>query len=93
MSANIHVRTSDKKAGSVPVVKVDQPLTLVIFGGTGDLTRRKLLPGLLALFDRGMLPEQFSIVGFGRRDYDTDSYRALMAGEVRAYSRVVVSDA
>ena len=93
MSAKIHVRTSDKEAGSVPVVKVDQPLTLVIFGGTGDLTRRKLLPGLLALFDRGMLPEQFAIVGFGRRDYDTDSYRALMGEEVRANSRVVVSDA
>ncbi|MFT5126278.1 MAG: glucose-6-phosphate 1-dehydrogenase, partial [Verrucomicrobiales bacterium] len=74
MSANIHISTSGHEQVAGPTVKVGQPLTLVIFGGTGDLTRRKLLPGLFALFDRGMMPENFAIVGVGRRDFDDESY-------------------
>lgn len=93
MSANIHISTSGHEQVAGPTVKVGQPLTLVIFGGTGDLTRRKLLPGLFALFDRGMMPENFAIVGVGRRDFDDESYRETMGEEVRKYSRVIVDGA
>ncbi len=44
-----------------------EPFTLVIFGATGDLTNRKLLPALYQLFAAGRLPEEFTVVGFSRR--------------------------
>jgi len=53
------------------------PLTLVIFGASGDLTRRKLVPALFSLFLKGSIPG-VRIVGFARRDWDTASFRRLV---------------
>ena len=44
------------------------PLTLVVFGASGDLTRRKLIPAIFQLWCQGLLPEDFSVVGFARSD-------------------------
>ena len=55
--------------------KVPDPLTLVIFGGTGDLAHRKLVPALYSLMTSKLMPKQFAIVGFGRSDKDNDEYR------------------
>jgi glucose-6-phosphate 1-dehydrogenase len=52
---------------------------LVIFGGTGDLTGRYLLPGLAALRARGQLSEGFELVGAGRHDWDDEQYRSWAA--------------
>ena len=52
-----------------------QPCTLVIFGGAGDLTRRKLLSALYNLALDGVLPVNFCVVGFARTDLDDDRYR------------------
>lgn len=57
------------------------PCALVMFGVTGDLARKKLLPAVYDLTNRNLLPESFSVVGFGRRDW-TD---ADFASEVRRY--------
>ena len=43
------------------------PCVVVIFGASGDLTRRKLIPALYALAHEGLLPEQFAVVGVARR--------------------------
>ncbi|HTW97179.1 MAG TPA: glucose-6-phosphate dehydrogenase [Acidimicrobiales bacterium] len=51
------------------------PLALVIFGATGDLAGRKILPALAALAERGSLPERFSIVGAATSEYDDGSFR------------------
>jgi glucose-6-phosphate 1-dehydrogenase len=48
---------------------------LVIFGATGDLTARYLLPGIAALHDAGLLPEGFALTCSGREDWDDDRYR------------------
>jgi glucose-6-phosphate 1-dehydrogenase len=53
---------------------------LVIFGGTGDLTGRFLLPGLAALRARGYLPEGFELVGASRQHWDDDQFRSWVAG-------------
>ena len=53
--------------------------TVVIFGATGDLAARKLIPALFTLFRRGYLAESFCIVGVGRRDWDHDKLRSVMA--------------
>jgi glucose-6-phosphate 1-dehydrogenase len=53
---------------------------LVIFGGTGDLTGRYLLPGLAALRARGHLSEQFELVAASREDWDDEQFRNWAAG-------------
>lgn len=52
--------------------------TIVIFGATGDLTSRKLIPALFSLFKRQRLPEAMQIVGFARRPLSHDEFRKLM---------------
>lgn len=51
---------------------------LVIFGASGDLTRRKLVPGLFHLYRRGLLPDAFAVIGTGRTPLDDASFRACM---------------
>ena len=51
------------------------PVTIVIFGITGDLARRKLIPDLWNLFISGNLPERFSIIGFARREWSDDDLK------------------
>ena len=64
---------------------------ITIFGGTGDLTFRKLLPALYTMFNTGKLPENSRIVIIGRRDYDSGSYRALANDWVKKFSRLPYS--
>lgn len=52
-----------------------EPCTIVIFGASGDLTHRKLIPALFSLFDQGRLPLPFTIVGCSRTDMDDDRFR------------------
>ena len=54
-----------------------QPLTLVIFGASGDLTRRKLIPALFSLYLKGSITG-VKIVGFARREWDAPAFRALV---------------
>ena len=54
-------------------------LQMVIFGATGDLVHRKLMPALFSLFSAGHLPSQFEIIGFSRRDLSDHQYREMMA--------------
>ena len=56
-------------------LKVTQPSILVVFGVTGDLSQRKLLPALWDLYVKGALPEKFHIVGFSRRDWNDEEFQ------------------
>lgn len=51
------------------------PCTLIIFGASGDLTQRKLIPALYNLHRRGLLPEQFDVIGCARSDLGEDGFR------------------
>ncbi|MGQ4809035.1 Glucose-6-phosphate 1-dehydrogenase 2 [Candidatus Entotheonellaceae bacterium PAL068K] len=64
-----------------------QSCTLVIFGATGDLTRRKLVPGLYSLAQQGLLPNRFVVVGFARRDKTHEQFRAEMRQAVEDFAR------
>jgi glucose-6-phosphate 1-dehydrogenase len=55
-----------------------EPCSLTIFGVTGDLAHRKLIPALYDLACHGVLPPEFTIVGYGRQPLDDDSFRELM---------------
>jgi glucose-6-phosphate 1-dehydrogenase len=69
-----------------------EPCTLVIFGATGDLTHRKLIPALYNLAAEGALPPAITIVGFARREKSTETFRAELEASARKYSRTPVSD-
>ena len=51
------------------------PYVMVIFGASGDLTKRKLLPSLCNLVASGLLADEFSISGMGRREWSDDDFR------------------
>ncbi len=68
--------------------QVPEACTLVIFGASGDLTRRKLLPALYALAHDGLLPEHYFVVGFARRSKGHDAFRDEMRGAVEEHSRL-----
>lgn len=63
------------------------PCVLVIFGASGDLTRRKLLPALYNLDHDGLLHNGFIVVGFARRRKDDESFRREMRAAVEKFSR------
>ncbi|WP_035172034.1 glucose-6-phosphate dehydrogenase [Caldanaerobius polysaccharolyticus] len=70
----------------------DMSCIMVIFGGTGDLTRRKLLPAIYNLYTDGLLPENFAVVAVGRRDYSHEVYRNLAREAVANFSRKSIDD-
>ncbi len=63
------------------------PTTLVIFGATGDLARRKLLPALYNLAHEGALPERFHLVGVSRKEKENEDYREECEQAIRRFSR------
>src|SRR6266705_5680147 len=64
-----------------------EPCVMVIFGATGDLTHRKLLPALYDLALEQPLPAGFSVVGFARRPYSDDQFRQQALESINEYSR------
>ncbi|MCL4134018.1 UNVERIFIED_CONTAM: hypothetical protein GTU68_065616 [Idotea baltica] len=64
-----------------------EPCVVVIFGATGDLTHRKLVPGLYNLGVDGLLPAYFSLVGFARREWSDDFFQNSLKEGVEKHSR------
>ena len=79
-------------AARLPVLRVEDPVTMVIFGASGDLTARKLVPALYTMFTQGLLPPEFMILGSARRDYTDEHFRNLMVEAVRTFSRSEVDE-
>ena len=67
--------------------KVVDPCTVVIFGASGDLTARKLIPALYHLFMEKALPTPFRVVGFARREKTHDQWRAELRAALDQFSR------
>jgi glucose-6-phosphate 1-dehydrogenase len=63
------------------------PCALVIFGASGDLTHRKLIPALYSLEYRGLLPESFAVVGVARTESSTEAWREKMRDAVSEFGR------
>ena len=72
--------------------KLVDPCTVVIFGASGDLTVRKLIPALYHLFSETQMPSPFRVVGFARREKTDDSWRAELKEGVHAFSRTKTVD-
>jgi glucose-6-phosphate 1-dehydrogenase len=67
--------------------RVPEPCALVVFGVTGDLARKKLLPAIYDLANRGLLPADFVLLGFARRDWGDGDFAALAKKSARAHAR------
>ena len=85
MSATTHQQENPLAAGleRLPV----HPTTLTIFGATGDLAQRKLLPALYNLAHEGGLPERFHLVGVSRSEHTDEQFRTMAADAIRRFSR------
>ena len=62
------------------------PCNIVIFGATGDLTHRKLIPALFSLDTQGLLPDHLKITGFARRDFSDHSFRDELKTSVQEFT-------
>src|ERR1700750_3307484 len=64
-----------------------RPTSLVIFGATGDLAHRKLLPALYNLAHEGALPERFELIGVSRSEMTDDEFREMARESIERFSR------
>ena len=69
------------------VERMPEPNTVVIFGASGDLTKRKLVPALYNLELEGLLPNGFAVIGFARRPIPDEEFRQQMLEGINAFSR------
>ncbi|CAM3921550.1 glucose-6-phosphate dehydrogenase [Janibacter anophelis] len=67
--------------------RIAGPCSLVLFGVTGDLARKKLMPAVYDLANRGLLPPGFSLVGFARRDWADQDFGKVVYDAVREHAR------
>jgi glucose-6-phosphate 1-dehydrogenase len=72
--------------------RVPEPNCFVIFGATGDLTERKLVPALYHLYTQRLLPEGFSVLGVARRPLSDEEFRSRMRSFLEETSGTAVSD-
>src|SRR5438270_11069677 len=63
------------------------PTSLVIFGATGDLAHRKLLPALYNLAHEGALPERFELIGVARREQAHEDFAEVVRESIERFSR------
>jgi len=68
-----------------------EPSMMVIFGASGDLTHRKLIPALYSLKSKGRLPDGFSVVGFSRTNFSNDQFREEMRASTKKFCDLDVS--
>jgi glucose-6-phosphate 1-dehydrogenase len=74
------------------IPRVAGPCVLVMFGVTGDLARKKLMPAVYDLANRGLLPPGFSFVGFARRDWEDEDFAQVTYQAVKEYARTPFRD-
>jgi glucose-6-phosphate 1-dehydrogenase len=68
------------------------PSSIIIFGASGDLTQRKLVPSIFNLFRKGRLPKQFRIVGYGGTAFTDDQFRAHLDDALKQFASFEYSD-
>ncbi|MBI3750015.1 MAG: hypothetical protein HY262_14400, partial [Chloroflexi bacterium] len=72
--------------------RVPDPSVLVLFGGTGDLAHRKVIPALYQLWRTNLLPHEFVLLAIGRRPYDDETFRTDIRASLDQFSRVLPVD-
>ena len=83
--AGWHNPLRDKRDKRMP--RIAGPCSVVIFGVTGDLSRKKLMPAIYDLANRGLLPPSFALVGFARRDWADEDFGKIVYDAVKQHAR------
>ncbi len=78
-----------ERAGRLPEL---DPHVIVLFGATGDLARRKLIPGLFDLGRAGLLPDEYRILGTSLDELDDEGFREHARGALREFCRLQIGD-
>jgi len=81
--AGVHVRRAATAEESSEPLRVRDPFALVIFGASGDLAKRKLIPALYQLQAAGYLPDRYAVIGFSRTPLSDEQYREAMREELQ----------
>ncbi len=66
--------------------RIADPCAMVIFGASGDLTKRKLIPALYNLAKDNLLSKEFAIIGFARQDIGTDGFREKLSNDIKEFA-------
>src|SRR5262245_14456907 len=82
-SMSVRVRRSAAEGGAALPLRAEDPVTIVIFGASGDLAQRKLLPALGQLQRAGYLPERYAVIGFSRTPMSDEKFRDVMRAALR----------
>ena len=88
MPATTRIEIAPSQEAVPPV----EPCTLIIFGGSGDLARRRLIPALYNLMLDGLLPDTFAVLGLGRKPMTDQEFRGTLREGVQAHSRQPLKD-
>ncbi|HEY3073253.1 MAG TPA: glucose-6-phosphate dehydrogenase [Candidatus Limnocylindrales bacterium] len=72
--------------------RMPEPFAFVLFGGTGDLAHRKVIPALYQLWRTNLLPHEYALVAVGRRPYTDDTFRSDIRASLDKYSRTLPVD-
>nr|WP_033401239.1 glucose-6-phosphate dehydrogenase [Actinokineospora enzanensis] len=91
MASDWHNPLRDPRDKRLP--RIAGPCGLVIFGVTGDLSRKKLMPAIYDLANRGLLPPGFSLVGFARRDWEDQDFGQVVYEAVKQHARTPFREA
>ncbi len=75
------------------LARIPDPCVLVLFGSTGDLAHRKVLPALYHLWRTDLLPHEFRVLAIGRRPFDDESFRDGVKASLEKFSRILPLDA
>ena len=67
--------------------RIAGPCGMVLFGVTGDLSRKKIMPAIYDLANRGLLPPGFSLIGFARRDWADQDFAQIVHDAVKQHAR------
>lgn len=86
MADNNFITTKDA------IRRVPDPCVVIIFGASGDLTQRKLLPALFSLVCEGLLPENFAVVGVARSEMDDEAFRQKTREGIEAHGRLTPAE-
>jgi len=81
-------RSAPAEATDTTLRKVPDPCVVIIFGASGDLTRRKLMAALFSLTCEGLAPEDFAVVGVARSELDYQGFQERVQEGVEAYGRI-----
>jgi glucose-6-phosphate 1-dehydrogenase len=87
-AAVIHPQGLEPVVGPMTNIAAKEPTTLVLFGATGDLSSRKILPALFALWKGGYLPPDYAIVGVAHESQSDDTFRAAARQAIQEHGRI-----